>query len=94
MVKTSKVVDESLSDKIDLDRLQRHLEALGLRNVFVCIVCSSSTIWDSADDAWLEDGYTNISIQIRPEEIEASDAPFEVVKQKVDERLRDLKIAA
>lgn len=94
MVKTSKIVDENLSDQVDLDRLKEHLESLGLQNVFVCIVCTTSPVWDAADDDWEEDGYTNVSVQVAPQDLENSDEPFEIVRQKVDERLRDLQIAA
>lgn len=86
MIKVSKVVDTDVDDKVDLARLQAYLNTLDLGDTFVCIVCTTSTFWD--EDKWEEDGYANFAIKVSHEEVRDSSEPFELIREAVDERLR------
>ena len=85
MIKVSKVVDTDVDAKVDLAQLKDYLQTLSLPDTFVCIVCTTSTLWQ--EDEWEEDG-DNFIIKVSHDEISDSDNPFDLIREAVDKRLR------
>lgn len=86
MIKVSKVADPDITNKVDLAQLEAYLNTLGLGDTFVCVVCTTSTLWE--EDEWEEGGYANYLIKVSHAEIRDSDEPFEIIREEIDKRLR------
>jgi hypothetical protein len=93
MLQVTKIVDEDVSDKVDLQRIDPYLKSLNLHNVFVFILCTKGDDWKQ-EEVWQEDGTTNVDVTVPYEEVKASANPFEVIKARIDKRIERLREAA
>ncbi len=70
-MEVTKMVDEDISAKVDIDYIENHFKALS--NVRILYVC---TLESGEEDDWVEDGYRYIVI----------DLPYKQVKKMKDAR--------
>lgn len=81
-MEVTKMVDEDISEKVDINYIEDHFKALS--NVRIMYIC---TLESGEEDDWVEDGFRYIVIDLPYKEVKSMEDVRPLMLQKAKDKL-------